>query len=289
METIGLIAGNGTFPLLFAAEARRRGYRVAAVAHRGETPEAIEAEVDTLVWVKVGQLGKMLRTFKKAGVARAVMAGGINKVRSLSSVRPDLRGVLFLRRAVGMGDDSLLRQLAAEFEGEGIQIVPSTLFLERMLARTGTMAGPEPSADALRDIELGRRVLSATGTLDVGQGVVVERGLVLAIEAIEGTDAAVTRAGALGRGGAVVVKMAKRGQDMRFDVPAVGPETIATMLAAGAKVLALEIGATLILDEEAVFRAATAAGISVVGVHAIEQDAVPNQGEGHNVQHVEDT
>lgn len=270
METIGLIAGNGTFPLLFAAEARRRGFRVAAVAHKGETLEGLEAEVDSLEWVRVGQLGRMLRAFKKAEVTRAVMAGGINKVSSLSSIRPDLRGVMFLRKVVGMGDDSLLRQLAAEFEGEGIAIVSSTIFLERLLARKGLMAGPKPRAKALADIELGRRVLQATGSLDIGQGVVVERGLVLAIEAIEGTDAAIRRAGSLGRGSAVVLKMAKRGQDMRFDVPAVGPGTIESMRSSGATLLALEVGATLILEEEKVFAAANAAGICVYGIEALE-------------------
>jgi DUF1009 family protein len=270
VETIGLIAGNGTFPLLFATEARRRGYRVVAVAHRGETPEAIDNEADEVTWVRVGQLGRMLKAFKKAGIQRAVMAGGINKVRSLADVRPDLRGIRFLGRAVGMGDDALLRQLAAEFEGEGIHIVPSTLFLERMLAREGLMAGPPLSKTAREDVELGRRVMAALGPLDIGQGVVVERGLVLAIEAIEGTDAAVRRAGALGRGGAVVVKMAKRGQDMRFDVPAVGPTTIETMREAKASVLALEAGRTLILEEDKVLAAADAAGVTLWGMPARE-------------------
>lgn len=266
VETIGLIAGNGTFPLSFAREAKARGVAVAAVAHKGETLEALEAEVDSIVWVKVGQLGKMITAFQKAGVRRAVMAGGINKVRSLGAIRPDFRGVRFLARAVSRGDDAILRGLAKEFETAGIEIVPSTLFLERMLSKTGLMAGPAISDEARSDIRLGCGVLAALGPLDVGQSVIVERGIVLAIEAIEGTDAALRRAGALGRGSAVIVKMSKQGQDMRFDVPAVGPGTIAVMKECGVKVLALEAGATLLLDDEEFLADAKRASISVIGI-----------------------
>ena len=270
-EIIGLIAGNGRFPLLFAREARERGLRIAAVAHRGETDEALEGEVDDLVWVRVGQLGKLIRSLRRAGVTRAVMAGGIDKVRSLAAIRPDLRGILFLRRAFaagGHGDDSLLRALADELEGEGIHIVASTTFLESLIATPGRLAGPRPSSQALQDIRTGCRVLTALGAADVGQSVAVERGVVLAIEAVEGTDEAVRRAGRLGRGGFVVVKTAKRGQDMRFDVPAVGPGTIATMVEAGASVLAIESGATLLLDRARLVEAADAAGIAVLGCTA---------------------
>ena len=267
-EVIGLIAGNGRFPLLFAHEARSRALRIAAVAHRGETDEAIEGEVDELTWVRVGQLGKMIRALKGAGVKRAVMAGGIDKARSLTQIRPDLRGMLFLSRSIragGHGDDSLLRALADELEGEGIAIVPSTIFLEELIAPGGRLAGPRPSARALADIRIGCRVLAALGTADIGQSVIVERGVVLAVEAVEGTDEAVLRAGRLGRGGAVVVKTAKHGQDMRFDVPAVGPTTIATMVEARASTLAVEAGATLLLDRVHLVEAADRGGISVLG------------------------
>jgi DUF1009 family protein len=267
-ETIGLLAGNGRFPLLFAREARSRGFRVVAVAHRGETDPTLDGEVDEAIWVRVGQLGRMIRTFRAAGVKRAVMAGGIDKVRSFTQVRPDLRGMLFLRRAFasgGQGDDALLRALAAELEGEGIEVVSSTIFLDHLLATPGRIAGPRPSAQALADVRSGMRVLAALGSVDVGQSVVVERGVVLAVEAVEGTDEAVRRAGRLGRGSAVVVKAAKLGQDMRFDVPAVGPVTIGTMAGSGATVLAVEAGATLLLDREQMVAAAADAGIAVVG------------------------
>ncbi len=265
---IGLIAGNGRFPLMFAREARARGHRITAVAHRGETDEAIEKEVDELVWVRVGQLGKLIRTLKKAGVERAVMAGGIDKVRSLTQIRPDLRGVLFLRHAItggGHGDDSILRALADELEGEGIHVVPSTIFLENLLAPPGRIAGPKPSSQALADVKTGCRVLEALGDVDVGQSVVVEHGVVLAVEAVEGTDEAVRRAGRLGRGGAVVVKMAKHAQDMRFDVPAVGPGTIVSMIDARASVLAVEAGAALLIDRGHLCDDAVRAGVTIVG------------------------
>ncbi len=274
MEKIGLIAGNGTFPLIFAREARSRGYGVTAVAHRGETTRQLEPEVDALTWVRVGQLGKMISTFKKAGIKRAVMAGGINKARSLASVRPDWRGLKFLRKSLGKGDDALLRRLAGEFESEGIEIVPSTLFLDKIVSSKGLIAGPAPDPAVAADVALGLRALRALGPLDVGQSVVVENGMILAVEAIEGTDAAIRRAGEIGRGKAVVVKAAKTGQDLRFDVPAVGPATIETMAGAGAAVLALEAGSTIILEAEGLVEAADSAGVSVIGFSGDESGDV---------------
>jgi len=265
MENIGLIAGNGTFPLVFAREAQARGVAVTAVAHRGETLGEIDDVLDDVTWVRVGELGKMIRVFKKAGVERAVMAGGINKVRSLGKVRPDLRGLKLLRRAAGRGDDALLRAVAAEFESEGIEVVSSTLFLERIVVRQGLVAGPRPARTALADVRLGCRVLGVTGALDVGQGVVVENGVILAVEAVEGTDEAVRRGGALGRGAAVVVKAAKPDQDMRFDVPAIGPRTIEIMAECGARTLAVEAGRCIVLDGERVAELAARHRISVVG------------------------
>lgn len=268
MERIGLIAGNGTFPLLFAREARARGVEVVAVAHRGETLPELDRELTRVTWIRVGQVGRMIRTFKRGGVSRVVMCGGINKVKSLAALRPDLRGMRLLARVGSKGDDAILRGLAEEMARCGIEIVPSTIFLERIVVGLGPIAGP-PIDDLIRaDIALGARVLKATGQLDVGQGVVVEAGVVLAIEAIEGTDAAVRRAADLGRGGAVVVKASKSGQDMRFDVPAIGPRTIENMAACGARALAVEAGGTIILADDEVKMLAERHGISVVGCDA---------------------
>jgi hypothetical protein len=238
---------------------------VAAVAHRGETSREIDAEVDAITWVRVGQLGRTIRAFHGAGVERAVMAGGIHKIRSLLSVRPDWTGLRALRSSRGRGDDALLRSVAAEFERSGIAIVSSTLFLEHIVAGAGWLAGPRPTPAALADVRIGCDVLGALGAHDVGQSVVVEGGMVLAVEAAEGTDAAIRRAGALGRRHAVLVKVAKRGQDLRFDAPAVGPQTIETMVAAGVDTLAVEAGAAIILEGDRLCALAERHGVSVVG------------------------
>jgi DUF1009 family protein len=275
LERIGLIAGNGTFPLLFAREARRRGLEVAAVAHRGETLPELSELVSDIVWIRVGQVGRMIRALRRAGVQRAVMAGGINKVRTLGSLRPDWRGLKLLARVPRKGDDAVLRALADELSREGIEVVPSTTFLERIVIRAGHFAGPVLDASARSDVRFGCRVLAALGDLDVGQSVVVENGVVLAIEAVEGTDAAIRRAAALGKGGAVIIKAAKSGQDMRFDVPAIGPQTIVTMAECGARALAVQADAGIALEDDELRRLADRHGITVVGwdVHGGVGDA----------------
>lgn len=245
------------------------------MAHEGETRSELAAEVDELSWVRVGQLSRTIRAFKGWGVTQAVMAGGIDKAGSLWRLRPDWRALKLLNRIRSRGDDAILRGIAAEFERDGIAIVPSTTFLENILVSPGILAGPAPSPAEREDIRTGVRVLGALGTLDIGQGVVVEQGVVLAVEAIEGTDAAIRRSGGLGRGGAVVVKAAKRGQDMRFDVPAIGPTTVETMAESGARVLAVEAGSTIVLEAEKLAVLSAARGISVVGFTG--EGEVPNE------------
>jgi DUF1009 family protein len=193
------------------------------------------------------------------------MAGGIDKVRSLSRLRPDWRAVRLLGRTLIRGDDALLRGLADDLAADGIEIVPCTTFLERLLFPEGLVAGRAMEPREREDVRLGCRVLSALGALDVGQSVVVEGGVVLAIEAIEGTDETIRRAGGLGRGRAVVVKAAKRGQDMRFDVPAVGPGTLEAMAAHGVRTLAVEAGRAILLEAEEVIALAHRHEITVVG------------------------
>ncbi|MEA2626950.1 MAG: UDP-2,3-diacylglucosamine hydrolase [Candidatus Binatota bacterium] len=265
-ETIGLIAGNGRFPLLFCEGAKREGVRVIAAAHRGETPPEIEGLADAVTWVRVGELGKILRAFHDAGVRRAVMAGGIQKVRLFGGFRPDLRGAAFLARVGSFQDDALLRGVARELEDDGIEVVSSTLFLSSILTREGTMTRTGLKRADWKDVALGFRVAKDVGRWDVGQSVTVKRGIVLAVEGIEGTDACIRRGGELGRGGVTVVKVAKPAQDLRFDVPAVGPATIAVMTEVGARVLALEAERTITLDREEFLAAADAARIAVVGV-----------------------
>jgi hypothetical protein len=263
MQRVGLIAGNGRFPLLFARSARAQGIEVIAVAHDGETLPELAEFVSAITWVKVGELERVIRAFQHAGVKQAVMAGGIRKAALLEHLAPDQRALGFLARLAHFGDDALLRGVAAELEGEGIEIVPSTLFLTALLAPAGTLTRQEPSEAQWRDIRHGIEVAQGVGRWDIGQSVVIKSAIVLAVEAIEGTDATIARGG---RAGAVVVKVSKPQQDLRFDVPAVGPETVRVCAAAGVAVLAVEAGRTLLLEKQELLREADAAGLSVVGV-----------------------
>jgi len=265
-QRIGLIAGSGRFPQLFAEAARARGLSVVAIAHRGDTDPALERSVSALHWVHLGQLGRSVAHLRQAGVSRAVMAGGIGKLSALMRARPDWGGLAVAARLRHLGDDHLLRAVAAAFERGGVRIEPSTLFTPELLAPEGTLSRRAPTAAEARDVRFGFEVACALGRADVGQTVVVENGVVLAVEASEGTDPTLVRGGDYGRGRAVVVKCAKPGQDLRFDLPAVGARTISLMAAHGCRVLALQAGSALMLDGQALLAAADGAGIAVVGV-----------------------
>lgn len=265
-EKIGLIAGKGQFPLLCAQAARGRGIQVVAVAHRDETAPELAKLVEEFHWVYVGQLGKIIRIFKSANVRQAMMAGGINRGRLFKHFRPDLRAISLIRQ-VGVGhDDRLLRAVAGELESEGITIVPATIFLEELMASAGPLGRHRPSANQMKDIEYGFQMAKEIGRLDIGQCAVVRHQVVVALEAVEGTDETIRRGGRLAGPGTVVVKVCKPGQDLRFDLPAVGLGTITAMQEAGAKVLAVEAGKTLIFDRADMLKQADQAGIVVWGV-----------------------
>jgi len=263
MQRVGLIAGNGRFPLIFARTAHTEGVEVVAVAHEGETLPELAGLVDAITWVKVGELGRMIGAFRKAGIDRAVMAGGIRKAALLEHFAPDERGMQFLARLGSLGDDTLLRGVAGELESDGIHIVESTLFLSTLLSPAGPLTAKTPDDGQWADIRHGFAVAKAIGRWDIGQSVVVKSSIVLAVEAIEGTDATIQRGG---RSGAVVVKVSKPQQDLRFDVPAIGPETVRVCTTAGIAVLALEAGKTLLLDKDELLSLADAQGLSIVGV-----------------------
>jgi DUF1009 family protein len=263
---IGLIAGNGRFPLLFARAARELGRPTVAVALEGETDPALAEVVTEIVWVRVGELGRLIEALKQRGVAEAVMAGGVRKARMFTDARPDLRAFKLLARVKLRKDDSLLRALADELAEEGIAVRPSTIFLADLITPKGVLAGPKPSAAENEDIQYGWELAQEIGRLDIGQCVVVKDRTVLAVEAIEGTDETIRRGGRFGRSGAVVVKVSKPQQDLRFDLPCAGPDTIAAMLEAGARLLALESGASLLLEKDLLLRNADQAGITVVGL-----------------------
>ena len=265
METIGLIAGSGAFPFIFAKAAREQGLEVHAVAHRGEADPALEREVASLTWVKLGQAKGILTALKKAGVVKAVMAGGLGRARSLTQAWPDAGAWKIARKLRGFRDDELLRAVAAYFEEGGVQIVAPTDYVKQVLAPAGLLAGGKLTADEERDVELGREVAASLGKADVGQTVVVKAGVVVAVEAVEGTDDAIRRGGRLAGKGAVVVKRVKPGQDLRFDLPAAGPVTLEVMREVQARVLAVEAGRTVLLGAEEMFRLAERFGISLVG------------------------
>ncbi len=260
---IGLIAGSGQFPLIFAENARRMGLSVVAVAHTGETEPELSDKVDEILWIRVGQIGKLISYFKKTGVSDAVMAGGIRKTR-IFEMRPDFRALSILARLKEKKDDALLRALASELEQEKIYIKESTLYLSALLAQEGELTR-RLTKEEKEDIEWGWPLAKSVGALDIGQCVVVRNGVILAVEAIEGTDAAIRRGGSLGKEKAVVIKICKPNQDLRFDIPAIGPGTIRAMVEVHASVLVVEAGKTLLLEKERLLQEAKAAGIAVVG------------------------
>ena len=263
---IGIIAGNGQFPILVARSARKMGLKVIAVGFPDETREELSQFVDEMRWVKLGQLNKLIKIFKKARVTDAVMAGGVTKTKLFSKIRPDWRAIRLLSKLDANRDDAILRAVAAELESEGIKIQPSTLFLESILASPGIMTRRKPNKRERADIEYGWKLSKEVGKLDIGQCLVVKEKAVLAVEGIDGTDATILRGGKLGKGGAIVIKTSKPIQDLRFDVPAVGPNTIQTMIEAGASVLVLEAGKTIMFDREEMIRLANKNKISIVAI-----------------------
>jgi UDP-2,3-diacylglucosamine hydrolase len=265
-EILGLIAGGGKFPLIAAEAARRRGLYVVAVAHLGETDPALSDTVDEIVWIKLGQLGHLIKTLKKTGTRKAILAGTITKKKMFENIRPDLKGLAVMSRLAVFHDDDILRALAAELAKEGIEIVSSTLCLPDLVAPRGCLTRRKPSRAEQADIQFGWQVAKELGRLDIGQCVVVRRKTVLALEAIEGTDEAILRGGSLGREKTVVVKVSKPHQDLRFDVPAVGIETVRTMTRVKASALAVEAGKTLIFDKKETITYADKSGVSIVAL-----------------------
>ncbi len=266
MRKIGLIAGNGDFPLEFAKAAKQKGLTVVTVAHEGETAPEISQWSDALFWIRVGQRGKLIKIFKDQGVRDVLMAGGIKKTRLFDGGLPDLRGAALLARMIAKKDDSILRAVAEDLESEGITVRESTLYLDNLLAPAGILTKRKPSKDEWKDISFGWHMAKEIGRLDIGQTVVVKDQAVLAVEAIEGTDEAIRRGGRLCREGAVVVKICKPQQDLRFDLPATGLKTITSMTEVKAVCLAIEAGKTIMIQQQAVVEAANAAGIAIVAL-----------------------
>ncbi len=269
-ETIGVIAGGGQLPLLFAKAASQGGLEVYAAAHEGETDRELVNLVSKLQWVKLGQLGRIIKFFKQQGVEKTVMVGSITKTNIFRDIRPDLKGLGLWNKIDVKQDDAILRAVAEGLAKEGIEVMASTRYLPELLFPKGVITKKKPTKAQQDDILFGWEMARAVGNLDIGQCVVVRNRTVLAVEAIEGTDAAIKRGGLLGRKKTVVVKLRKPNQDLRFDLPAVGLTTIDSMMEAKAAVLAVEAGHALLFDREDFVEAADKSGIVVLGVQEKE-------------------
>lgn len=252
LQTIALIAGNGVYPETFVNAARAAGVKkLVACAFENETKPDIVQKVDAVEWVRVGQLSRMIEFFKKQDVKHAVMVGQIAP-KNLFDLRPDFRTLMMLAKLKRRNAESLFGAIGDELKKDGIELLPATTFLEDAMPGPGHVAGPKVKSRRWEDARYGFEIAKASSKLDIGQTVVVKNGTVLAVEAFEGTNEAMKRGGYLGRGHATMVKVSKPKQDMRFDVPVVGPDTIATAAEAGVDVIAVEAGMTLLLGKDEV-------------------------------------
>ena len=266
IETIGIIAGSGQFPVLAARMARAAGMRVAICGFHGYTDPALEREADFFALLPLGKLARMIKFFKQAGAKRLCMAGAINKPRALD-VRPDWRAARMLLHMIGQGDDALLRGIAGEFERDGFEVVQAALLVPGLAAPQGVLTRRQPSGDEWENICYGWRVAREIGRLDIGQCIVVNKIMVMAVECLEGTDETLRRGAALGGRGCVAIKILKPGQDKRLDQPAMGLTTIKVMVENGFTCLAYEADGALLFDREECIALADRHNICLIGLN----------------------
>jgi DUF1009 family protein len=269
LSRLGLIAGNGRFPFLVLDAARGAGHDVTIIALEGETfPELADAAAESpaapIHWIPLGQLGTCIRLLEQSGVTQAVMAGQVKHAK-LFDIRPDMALLGVLMRLKAKNTDAMISAIADVLRDHGIELLNSTAFLAPLMARPGVLTRRGPTDAERADLDVGYRVADVIAGLDVGQTIAVKSAAVVAVEAMEGTDAAIARAGQLAGAGVRIIKVAKPNQDMRFDVPVIGVSTIEAMKAAGATTLSVDAGTTLMIDGEAIINAADAAGICIVG------------------------
>jgi hypothetical protein len=265
---IGLIAGSGRFPVIFAERAAQKGYSVYAVGYHDETDPELSDHVAAVETMYIGQIKRLLNFFKKNRIAEVVMAGAISKTGAITKIRPDIKAIALI---AGMRhdthDDRVLRAFAGLLEKEGINVRASTFLLPELLAQAGVWTRRKPRKDEIPDMMLGFTIARAIGNLDIGQCVVVSDGTVLAVEAVDGTDSTILRGGKLSRNGVVAAKVCKPIQDFRFDVPAVGAQTVRTMHEAGAAVLVIEAGRSMVFDREEMIALADHWGITIAAIN----------------------
>ncbi len=261
---IGLIAGGGQFPILFSKKAEQKGYEVHAAAYVNEASKEIAGCVKSVQWLHLGQIGRLVKFFKANGIDKAVMMGTIKKTGIFKDIKPDLKALSFIATRKHSHDDSILTAFADLLEKEGISIQPSTFLLPELLSEKGCWTKRKPDKAEKRDIIIGWKMARGIGSLDIGQCVVISNGTVLAVEAVDGTDATIKRGAGFADGSAVVVKLSKPGQDLRFDLPSSGCETIRTMHKAGASVLVLEAGKSIAFDKDDMILLADRCDISIL-------------------------
>jgi len=261
---IGLIAGSGQFPLIFLKMAQSKGYTVYVAAYINEADPLLDKRADAVIRLHLGQIRRLIKFLKKNSVDQTVMMGAVNKTRIFTDVKPDTLAISLLAKLRHTQDDSLLSAFAGALEKKGIRVQPATLFMPDMLADAGCWTRRQPSRSEKNDIEFGWEIAYQIGKLDIGQCIVVGGGSVLAVEAIDGTDATILRGGKLGKGHAIVVKRCKPNQDTRFDMPAVGIDTIKTMRMANIKVLIIEAGKAVVFDRREMIAHADLSDITIV-------------------------
>jgi DUF1009 family protein len=264
MNAIGIIAGSGQLPFVAAAEARAQGFRAVGIGLRGVTDPSLAQAVDALHWVQLGQLGAVIRHLQDESVSETLLLGKVEITNLFSKVRPDLLGAKLLLKMRDLRGDTILEALIGGLEAEGIRVRETPAFLGPLLVRPGLLSRRPPSAREEGDLRLGWEVARQLASLRVGQTVVVKQGSVLAVESAEGTDAAIRRGGSLGRGGVVVVKVGRTDQDLRFDLPTIGPATLAVLQEVGATALGLDAKHILMLEREQFLRDGDAMSLAVV-------------------------
>lgn len=263
---IGLIAGGGQFPVLFSKKAVQNGYKVFAVGFNGETDKNLYQDVQDLKWLYLGQVSKMIKYFKQHDISEVVMLGSIQKINIFKNIRPDLKALSFIAKNVRTHDDSVLTAFADLLLKEGIKILPSTFLLPELITPKGCWTKRKPDKAEIKDITQGWKIAKEIGKLDIGQCVVISNGTILAVEAIDGTDETIRRGGRLAnKNGAVVIKRSKPAQDLRFDLPSSGCQTIETMYESGVTVLALEAEKSLSFDRKQMIELANSYNISILG------------------------
>ena len=264
LDALGIIAGNGVYPRLLADSARKVGVKkIVAAAFTGETDPVLEEHVDLLEWMRVGQLGRFLKFFRAHEVRHAIMAGQIAP-HNLFDLRPDWKALMLLGRLKERNAEAIFASIAEELAKIGVELLPATTFLEDSLAPSGLIAGANLSRQEKEDVDLGWKVAKEIARLDIGQTVIVKNGTIVAVEAFEGTNEAIKRGGVLAGNGAVMVKVTKPNQDMRFDVPVIGVETIRIAAEGKLRVIAVEAGKTLLLESDAIVDLANRSGITIV-------------------------